>query len=179
MDAAPIFQVRAVGSFEQHPGCPDYADQLSPERLERLCMGECYNPSDRRRRITRIEVVRIRPQISAGEDVSGLIDDPWLAFDCEPDPAGCAVTFTDPDFAQEARDALYYARAYEESTPGINAGNLRCELDGNGACVATHPCPGPAGDADDCLAPYEPRAWSSPIWVDFGPTTPAALAASP
>merc|ERR1711994_507808 len=63
MDEAPIFQVRAVGSFEQKPGCPPDARQaLSDARLERLCRGECYHPSDRRRPISRIEVVRIRPQ---------------------------------------------------------------------------------------------------------------------
>jgi hypothetical protein len=33
--------------------------------------------------------------------------------------------------------------------------------------VKVNPCPGPDGDADDCLAPREPRAWSSPIYVDF------------
>ena len=36
----PRFEVRAVGSFEQEPGCPDWARYgLSEERLEWLCRG--------------------------------------------------------------------------------------------------------------------------------------------
>ena len=164
MGDAPIFQARAVGSFEQKPGCPGYATgALSPERVQHLCKGECYHPSDQRRLITRIEVVRIRPQSEPGEDVADLIDDPWRSFACDPDPAGCAVTFSDPEHAGAARDALYYVRAYEEPAPGINAGNLRCERDADGVCIETNPC---QGSTDDCLAEHEPRAWSSPIFVD-------------
>ena len=61
--AAPRFSVRAVGSFEQLPGCPDFVGgALSPERPRHPCRGECYNPPARRRPITRTEVVRIPPQ---------------------------------------------------------------------------------------------------------------------
>jgi hypothetical protein len=161
---APIFQVRAVGSFAQQPGCPEYAaSALEPERLEHLCKGECYNPSDERRQITRIEVVRIRPQNEPGEDVSALIEDPWRRFECDPDPAGCAVTFSDPDHARDGRDALYYVRAYEASAPAINAANVRCRYDQSGTCVQVNLC---SADTDECLAEHEPRAWSSPIFVD-------------
>ncbi|MCA9512714.1 MAG: DUF3604 domain-containing protein, partial [Myxococcales bacterium] len=177
MAGEPIFQVRAVGSFEQLPGCPDDAtDALSPERLAHLCKGECYHPSDVRRPITRIEVVRIRPQAAPGEDVAALVDDPWRTFACDGDPAGCVVHFSDAEFASAGRDALYYVRAYEAETPAINAGNLRCDRDATGACVRAHPCPGPAGAADDCLAPHEPRAWSSPIRVDHARGTADARA---
>jgi hypothetical protein len=166
MDATPLFQVRAVGSFEQEPGCPEYATAaLGPERTRRLCKGECYNPSDRRRRITRIEVVRVRPQLRRDEPVAGLIDDPWRTFPCEPDPAGCAVTFDDPEFVASGRGAAYYARVFEEPAPGVNAGNLRCERDASGECAKVTLCGSP-GARDDCLAPHEPRAWSSPIWLD-------------
>src|SRR5262249_10164138 len=49
MSEAPIFQVRAVGSFEQKPGCPrDALDALGEQRAQRLCQGECYNPTDQR-----------------------------------------------------------------------------------------------------------------------------------
>jgi hypothetical protein len=167
MDANPIFQVRAVGSLEQKPGCPDWAaEALGPERLDHVCKNECYNPGSQRRRITRIEVVRIRPQNRPGEDVSNLIEDPWRSFACEPDPAGCATTFEDPDFAAGGRDAVYYVRAIEEPAPKINAGQLRCERDADGNCTRVHLCG--TDDADDCLAPHEPRAWSSPIYVDHG-----------
>ncbi|MCP4038176.1 MAG: DUF3604 domain-containing protein, partial [bacterium] len=60
LEEQPIFQVRAVGSFEQKPGCPiDAYNAMTEDRIDRLCQGECYNPSDARRPITRIEVVRI------------------------------------------------------------------------------------------------------------------------
>jgi len=168
LDEAPIFQARAVGSFEQLPGCPDYAVRgLGPAELERVCKGECWNPSDRRRQITRIEVVRIRPQRTPEESIASRVDDPWRVFACEPDPTGCAVTFADPEFPAAGRDALYYVRAYEEARPGINAGGVRCTRDAAGRCTEVELCPGPDGEEDLCLAPHEPRAWSSPIFVDW------------
>jgi len=168
MKSTPIFQVRAVGSFEQEPGCPDYAvDSLSAERLQFLCKGECYNPSDERRLITRIEVVRIQPQNQPDEPVASLIQSPWRSFPCEPDPTGCSITFEDPEFARDGRDTLYYVRAIEEPTPGINAANLRCDYDRDGRCAKVHLCDDSAAAPDDCLAEHEPRAWSSPIFVDF------------
>ncbi|MAE97208.1 MAG: hypothetical protein CL910_21365 [Deltaproteobacteria bacterium] len=168
MDESPIFQARAVGSFEQQPGCPDYATQaLSSEELERICKGECYNPGETRRLISRIEVVRIRPQKTPDEKVASLIDDPWKTFACDPDPAGCAVTFSDPEFAGLGRDTLYYVRAFEEPAPGVNADNLRCERDAEGNCTSAKLCPSADGRDPDCLAEHEPRAWSSPIYVDF------------
>jgi hypothetical protein len=169
MADAPIFQVRAVGSFEQKPGCPDaVGSALGAADLERVCKGECYHPSDQRRLITRIEIVKVRPQIEEGESVSGLVSDPWRSFRCEPDPSGCTATFPDPDFSADGRDAVYYARVFEAPLPGVNGDNLRCEFDAAGNCTRVELCPGPDGDADDCLGEKEPRAWSSPIYVDFG-----------
>jgi hypothetical protein len=164
MNEAPIFQVRAVGSFEQKPGCPDYAaDALGPEAIEHLCRGACYNPSDRRRRITRIEVVRIRPQFSEAEDIGKLIDDPWQVIVCDDTGEGCSGTFVDAEFSAGGRDTVYYARVFEEPAPAINAAGANCDYDAEGRCVKANLC---AGDGD-CLAEHEPRAWSSPIFVDF------------
>jgi hypothetical protein len=167
----PRFEVRAVGSFEQQPGCPEQASGvLSAERLHHLCRGECYHPSDERRLITRIEVVRIQPQRHSGEDVSELIRDPWKVLPCEPDPAGCKVAFEDPDFSREGRDTLYYVRAIEAPSLVVNARSLRCEYDSEGDCVKVAPCYGDYRTPyqDDCLEETEERAWSSPIYVDFG-----------
>ncbi len=164
---APKFRIRAVGSFVQKPGCPEWSTQaLGPERLDYLCRGECYNPSDARLRITRIEIVRIRPQAWPGEPVGGLIEDPWRRLDCPQDPAGCVVEVEDPDFLAAGRDTLYYARAIQEPTPAVNAGGLRCRFDESGSCVEVHPCWGDYRTPyrDDCLAPNEERAWSSPIF---------------
>jgi hypothetical protein len=173
MSDSPIFSVRAVGSFVQKPGCPpDSAKALGAERLEHLCKGECYHPGDARRPIARIEIVRIVPQAAPSEEVQHLIDDPWRVFQCNPDPQGCAATFNDPEFPDLERDVLYYARVFEAPEPAINAENLRCERDAAGNCTKVHLCPGPDGDQDDCLAPREPRAWSSPIYVDFGQRSP-------
>jgi hypothetical protein len=164
----PRFRVRAVGSSVQKDGCPDYAVRgLGAERLEHLCRGECNNPSDERRRITRIEVVRIRPQVRPDEPVEELIEDPWRQFACAPDPAGCAVEFEDPEFATGGREALYYVRAIQEPTPAINAGGLRCKYDAEGNCIEVNPCYGDykTDKQDDCLSENEERAWSSPIYL--------------
>lgn len=171
MSQTPRFRARAAGSFKQRPGCPDYAvDALAQDRLQRLCRGECYNPSDERRLITRIEVVRIRPQRAAGEPVSALIEDPWRRFDCPRDPDGCTIEFDDPDFTVADRDVLYYVRAIQEPTPAVNAGGLRCDYDAAGNCVKVHPCYGDYRTPydDDCLTENEERAWSSPIYVNQG-----------
>ncbi len=169
MGSSPIFQVRAVGSLEQLPGCPDYAvSGLGPERLENVCKSECYNPGDRRRLITRVEVVRIRPQKTPGEPVAPLIEDPWRTFECEPNPDGCAITFSDADYATSGRDSLYYVRALEAPAPGINAANVRCEYDADGNCVDVNLC---GGLENECLAEHEPRAWSSPIFINWQAAT--------
>jgi hypothetical protein len=161
---APAFRVRAVGSFEQRPGCPEEVTQaLGADRTARLCVGECYSPSDARRQITRLEVVRIRPQSRPDESIDDLIEDPWLTYECPDDPAGCTMTFADPDYPAVRRDTVYYVRAYEQEIATVNGDPLRCTRDGEGRCIESRPCT----SGDECLAPYEPRAWSSPIYVDY------------
>ena len=170
MRANPEFEVRAVGAFVQKPGCPDFQRHvLGEKRLETLCHNECFNPSERRRQITRIEVVRIHPQHRATEPVGQLIEDPWLTLKCVPNEAGCRVHFSDPDFARIARDALYYVRAIQEPSPAVNGAQLRCTFDDAGRCIRVHECSGdPSKTAvtDDCRNAVEERAWSSPIFID-------------
>jgi hypothetical protein len=170
-NGTPRFVVRATGAFEQKPGCPpDVVTALPDPRLERLCAGECYHPSDRRHRIDRIEVVRIRPRIDEREDVADLIEDPWRVLPCPADDAaGCRVAFDDPSYAEAGRDTVYYVRAHQEATPTVNAANLRCRFDEAGRCLEVDACSVTADTPadDDCLAPAEERAWSSPIFVDF------------
>jgi hypothetical protein len=166
---SPRFQVRAIGSFQQQDGCPEESEQaLSPERLAYLCHGQCYHPGEQRHRITRIEVVRIRPQARPGEAIAPLIEDPWRSFECPPDPAGCSFELDDPEFARSGHDAVYYARALQEPTPAVNGANLRTEFDAEGFAIAVTPCYGDPRTPidDDCLAPVAERAWSSPIYVD-------------
>ncbi len=183
MVEAPRFEVRAVGAFKQKPGCPDYAVRaLSPERLETICGSECYHPADERKLVTRIEVVRIRPQVRDGEPVGERIEDPWLVLPCPPTQAGCVLQFEDPDFVTGGRDALYYVRAIEEPEPMMNAGNLRCTYDEQGRCVEVDPCYGDwrTPTDDECTTDAEPRAWSSPIYVDqAGDRIVAELQAAP
>ena len=160
----PRFEVRAVGSFEELPGCPkENSVALGPAQLERLCRGECHNPSDVRRPITRIEVVRIRPQASPDEPLAPLIEDPWLRVDCSGDPDGCVARFEDPDFGAAHRDTVYYVRAFESPKPTVNGDPLNCRALESEPCAQTRPCE----RGQECLAPDEPRAWSSPIFVDY------------
>ena len=166
----PHFEVRALGAFEQKPGCPaDSLAGLGPERLQNLCRGECYHPADRRKRIDRIEIIRIRPQITPDEPVDELIDDPWQVHACPADSAGCRVSFSDPEFAANGRDTVYYVRAIEEASPTVNGGGLRCARDELGNCISINPCRADERTAyeDDCLESVEERAWSSPIFVDY------------
>jgi len=165
----PRFEVRAAGALEQLPGCPEVVEeQLSAERMARLCKGECNNPGNERRSIARLEIVRIQPQQQPGEPLARLIDDPWLVIPCSDDPSGCIANFEDPTFARRQRETVYYVRAIQEPTPAVNGDTLRCERDGDGRCIRAHPCyaqPDKTDPADDCLAPVEERAWSSPIFV--------------
>ena len=163
----PRFRVRAVGAFEQKPGCPDRSlASLGQGELTRLCRGECYNPSDKRQRITRIEVVRIRPQNYEGESVDALIQDKWKVYDCPIDDSGCVFEFEDPEFDVLKRDTLYYVRAISEAKPMINGQTLNAKYDNAGSFITTSPCDPVTGG--DCLGVNEPRAWSSPIFIAWG-----------
>ena len=178
MNVNPQFEVRAVGAFVQKPGCPDFQRKvLGPKRLETLCHNECFNPTPHRRQITRIEVVRIHPQHRPAEPVDGLIEDPWLTLKCPANEAGCRVHFSDPDFVNTSRDALYYVRAIQEPSPAVNGGQLRCKFDAAGHCTQVNLCSGDPRKTkrtDDCLQAIEERAWSSPIFVDRRPAVKRA-----
>jgi hypothetical protein len=168
--ASPTFTVKAVGAFKQKPGCPDFAEAgMDEARLTKLCSGECDNPSDERSRITRIEVVKIRPQRTNGEELAALIQDRFLVHTCEASADGaCSFTFSDPSYTSDGRDALYYVKAIQEAEPMINGDPLKCERDASGKCVKVHLCYGDyRSGKDDCLSPAEPRAWSSPIYVSY------------
>jgi len=169
--AVPKFRVRAVGAFKQKPGCPrSSSSNLSPERPEWLCRGECYHPSDERHIITRVDIIRIQPQIEPGEPVRRLVRDPWKRLACIPSVDGCVVEFDDPEAAAGGRETIYYVRAVQEPTLAVNAGNLRCKYNEEGECIELKPCYGDYRTAfeDDCLSANEERAWSSPIFVDHG-----------
>ncbi|MFP6664491.1 MAG: DUF3604 domain-containing protein [Deltaproteobacteria bacterium] len=168
MRRAPRFRVAAAGAFEQLPGCPAATTEtLGAERQHQLCLDECFHPGTERRRITRIEVVRIRMDAEPG-GVGESIEDPWKVLPCPAGGEGCRVSFEDESFLGEGRPTAYYVRAIQEKTRAVNGGGLRCERDERGRCIRVEPCY--AGERtpadDDCLAEVEERAWSSPIFLD-------------
>ena len=86
------------------------------------------------------------------ESVDALVEDPWKVLPCSPDPAGCRVTFSDPDYETFRRDTVYYVRAIEAPSQVVDYDGVTC-LD--------------APWDEDCLGEVEERAWSSPIFVDW------------
>jgi len=165
--APPRFRVRAVGAFEQKPGCPDFVHAaISAEEIDSLCLGECHFPSETRKPITRVEVVRIRPGSVETGDVEDRIEDPWRVIECPADRGGCRVEFEDPDYARAPVETAYYVRAIQAPSDAVNGDPLRCERDVQGKCLRSRPCGKRAdGLPEDCLAPVEERAWSSPIFL--------------
>ncbi len=169
--AVPRFRVSASGARKQKPGCPAHAEAaLGPARLETLCAGECFHPGDERWRIEAVEVARIRPRVSATEDLAELIDDPWRILPCPPAPDGCRVEFEDPEYPGLGREVVYYVRALQEPTPAIGADPTGCERDAEGRCLSVRLCGDDPDDPDDpdCLSPVAERAWSSPIFLTPG-----------
>ena len=164
----PQFEVTAIGSFKQKPGCPDYVHTaMSAEEISRLCLNECYNPSNERNKIDRIEIVKITPT-SKLDSISNNIQDPWKVFTCNDTGEGCSVNFFDDEYVLNNKSSLYYARAIQKPTNMVGGDPLRCELNEAGECIKIRPCysSGPDFDPnDDCLALAGERAWSSPIFL--------------
>lgn len=170
MSDTPRFRVKALGAFEQRVGCPDYAlAALGQERLESLCGGECYRPDgDRRKAIDRIEIVRIRPQVTLGEPIAPLVEDEWKVFECPGDGAGCTMEFEDPDYTIGKRNTLYYARVIQAPELLIAGDPSGCEYNADGVCIKRNYCVEDNAKPDmNCLSAAEPRAWTSPIFVEY------------
>ena len=90
---APEFEVRAIGSFKQQPGCPAEVVADAPAGfIESGCFGECYNPTDERYLITRVEVVKITPQVAADEPLESLIFDPFVTTKTKGTGLGLAIS---------------------------------------------------------------------------------------
>ena len=164
----PQFEVKAIGSFKQKPGCPDYVHTaMKIDEISRLCLNECYNPSNERNKIQRIEIVKIVPTTEL-DSISEKIQDPCKVFDCNDNGEGCTFSFSDDEYVLKNQNSLYYARAIQEETDAVGGDPLRCELNEDGECIKIKPCysSGPNFDpSDDCLAPIGERAWSSPIFL--------------
>jgi len=169
----PTFEVKAMGSFEQKKGCPEDAyNALGQERVNELCFDECYNPSDKRKFVQRIEVIKVLPQEFNDQKVDDRIMDPWKVHYCNPDENGCSFTFQDQDFANDQKDASYYVRAIEVPTPQINVKGGVCTFDDDGNCIDYKLCTQDwrhPRNVETCSEIDEHRAWSSPIYVDYLP----------
>jgi hypothetical protein len=167
MDKNPVFRVKALGAQIQKPGCDLKSNKDIELVVTNLCKGECFNPSDVRKNIALIEIVRIRPQSYEGEPLDALIEDPWREFLCDPSQEGCTVEFKDEQFLDGNREFVYYARAIQETSAAINGGGLSCDFDESGKCLKVKLCGDLKGQEDgDCLAEVAERAWSSPIFIN-------------
>ena len=159
MSQNPKFIVRAAGSFKQKEGCPiESIDSLSAQRLEYLCAGECYNPSNERHIIEQIEIIKITPQSYPGEAVSPLIQDAWKTISCS-GQSECVVEFEDENYS---RDSVHYVRAIQEETPAINGAKFSAGSEDFELCKGSFR----TDLEDDCLSNINERAWSSPIYLN-------------
>ncbi len=166
----PEFTVTAIGSPKQNPGCPDFVNTgMDADKLEKMSLGECFNPTQERHQMDKLEIIRIRPQSYEDEEVSQLIEDPWKTFDCPPDSAKCEFSFSDDEFSGQQRDTVYYVRAIEEAIPMINANNLNTQFDDRGNAISTDICYGSyeTDASEECLALKGHQAWSSPIFTYY------------
>jgi hypothetical protein len=104
--------------------------------------------------IEKIEIIKITPQIYAGEAVSPLIQDPWKQIPCQ-GTGECIIEFEDENFS---RDSIYYVRAIQKASPAINGAPLS-QRDSFELCKGSF-----LTDLDDdCLSATNERAWSSPF----------------
>ena len=145
---------------------------MSKEEISRLCLNECYNPSNERYLISRIEVVKILPTKKL-DSLEKAIHDPWKTFECIDYGQGCSLSFVDKEFSSSKENAIYYVRAIQEQTDAVGGDPLRCEYNEEGECIKIKPCyaSGPDFDpSDDCLAPIGERAWSSPCLLYTSPS---------
>tara|TARA_Y100001970_G_scaffold224281_1_gene276399 strand:- start:5836 stop:7995 length:2160 start_codon:yes stop_codon:yes gene_type:complete len=158
MSQNPQFIIKAAGSFKQNSGCSDESvDALTSDRLEYLCAGECYNPSNERHVIERLEVIKITPQSYSGESINTLIQDPWKVISCN-GASECSAEFEDQNFS---RDSVYYVRAIQEQTLAINGSSLS-QRENFKLCKGSFR----TDINDNCLSPTNERAWSSPIYIN-------------
>lgn len=173
VSSAPTFRVRALGAYPQQAGCPAaLRTRFGDAFVDEVCSGMCYWPDTEqpRRRITDVEVVRIRRQQRPDQGLAELISDasePWQRIPCGPatgEDGACEVTFQDPGFQLDG-ETVYYVRALQEPTPTVNGDPVRCSRDESGDCIASVPCPTRDHD-DECLSLAAERAWSSPIYVN-------------
>lgn len=164
-DAPPRFRVKAVGSPILNPGCPQVlVEAMGKEFIDDVCDGQCYNPSNRRHPIVRIEVVKVRQQLEPEEPIGPLVQDPFVVFDCDPEKSVCEAEFEDPDYAGEDRTVAYYVRAIQEEAPSVNAQNFKCRYEDD-TCVEMDPCRSTPDPDNTCMGVAEERAWSSPIYL--------------
>ena len=108
--------------------------------------------------IERIEIVKITPQEYAGEAISPLIQDAWKTISCS-GKSECIVEFEDQNYS---RDSIYYVRAIQAPTLAINGGGASLPSTEFKLCKGSFK----TDLNDDCLAPDNERAWSSPIYLN-------------
>ena len=115
LQAHEIFPLNLNADLVTLSACFSAAGEIDSNILRDLCNGECFNPSDERKNIVRIEVIRIRPQTYPEEPIEALIEDPWRVFQCDPSQEGCEVEFEDPNYLDANREIILLRSSYSRS----------------------------------------------------------------